>query len=651
MRYGVRKKSYEWSHHCAKFIALATLLLGTGQAASTIGACSKSGGTLGTNLFDNDGSFGTLTGTPANPTWASALAAGRTTLKYINKTIRTSPWAGSPEDGEYTISNTTAYRTDGAWWNFTDHTGSSSGTPTGNLNGLMMVINASVTADTFYQQTLTVTPNTNYEYGLWIMNMLKSNSNNPNIQVEVDRIVGGVTLPTQIVAVTGTIAPSNPATWQAFGSVINSGPATQMVVRFKNKNPGGGGNDLAIDDLVFTTCTGLNIGSLSGTVYLDTNRDSVLQAATDTAQAGVTVQLVNAAGIVTTSAVTNSAGYYAFYNVPAATYTVRVQPSDPNINATYVATAPTGAQRTGVVVSSGAFVLNQDFGYQQGVDVQALKTQRLGTTGSFSSAALTSVPRTQFVQYQLTLKNNGTVATTTPSTLTDVLSSSFSTPTIAVAAAAVGGATGCAASFGTGSSSKTLTMTAATLPVGASCVVTIQVQASTAAALSNTATASPPSGIPDYATTNNTATVSTTVLGSPVVVLIKRVRNLGPASALNTSAVFGMTISGKPNDVTEYCINYSNGAGVLNAPGFVLTDALPTNTTAWTDGYGAGKGLQWVNTVAGTTTTTLLTSATTSAASAPSPDDAGELNSTATLRVGTLNSGDSGSMCFRALIR
>ncbi|WP_019012329.1 hypothetical protein [Deinococcus aquatilis] len=50
------------------------------------------------------------------------------------------------------------------------------------------------------------------------------------------------------------------------------------------------------------------------------------------------------------------------------------------------------------------------------------------------------------------------------------------------------------------------------------------------------------------------------------------------------------------------------------------------------------------------TTTTLLTSATTSAASAPSPD-AGELNSAATLRVGTLNSGDSGSMCFRALIR
>ena len=623
------------------------LALGTGQAASTIGACSKAGGTLGSNLFDNDGTFGTLSGTPANPTWAGALPAGRTTMKYIDKTIRTSPWAGSPEDGEYTISNSTAFRTDGAWWNFTDHTGSGSGAPSGNPNGLMMVINASYAADTFYQQTLSVTPNTNYEYGLWIMNMIKSGGIKPNIQVEVDRIVGGITLPTQVVAVTGDIAPTNPATWQPFGSVINSGPATQMVVRFKNNNAGGGGNDLAIDDLTFTACTGLNIGSLSGTVYLDTNRDSALQAGTDIGQAGVTVQLVNTSGIVTASAVTDSTGYYVFYNVPAATYTVRVQPADPNINATYVSTAPAGAQRNSVVISPGGFVYNQDFGYQQGVDVQALKTQRLGSTGTFSSAALPSVPRTQFVQYQLTLKNSGSVAVTTPSTLTDVLSSSFSSPTIVTAATAAGGATGCAASFGTGGSSRTLTMTAATLPVGASCVVTVQVQATTAAALGNTATASPPSGIPDYNAANNSATVSTTVLGSPVVGLSKRVRNLGPVTALNTAAAFGTTITGKPGDVTEYCIDYSNAAGVLNAPGFTVNDVLPATTLAWTDGYGTGKGLQWVSTVAGTSTTTLLTST----AGSPSPDDAGDLNTSAILRVGTLNSGDSGSVCFRALIR
>ncbi|MDB5044605.1 MAG: hypothetical protein JWQ08_655, partial [Deinococcus sp.] len=446
-------------------LALCVLLelLGTAQAATTIGTCTALGGTLTANLFDNDGTFETLTGTPADPSWAAALPAGYTTLKYINNTIRTSPWAGSPEDGEYTISNSTKYRsaTNGAWWYFTDHTGSASGAPSGNLKGLMMVINASYTADTFYQQTFTVLPNTNYEYGLWIMNMLTGSGGiAPNVQVEVDRIVGGTTLPTQIVAATGNIPVSNLATWKAYGQIINSGPATQMTVRFKNINPGGGGNDLAIDDLTFTSCAGLNIGSLSGTVYLDSNRNNALDAlGTDAALAGVTVQLVNSAGSVTASAVTDSSGGYVFYNVPAATYTVRVQPLDPNINATYVSTAPAGAQRSGVVITPGGFVFFQDFGYQQGVDVQALKTQRLGTSGTFASADLTGVPQFSTVQYQLTLKNSGTVAITSPSTLTDAVPAGLTAPSV-ISTTPAGSATGCTATL----SGTTFTLSAATLP-------------------------------------------------------------------------------------------------------------------------------------------------------------------------------------------
>ncbi|ANE44651.1 SdrD B-like domain-containing protein [Deinococcus puniceus] len=616
------------------------------MAAPSLGICTALGGTLATNLFENDGSFGSLSGTPANPTWAGALAPGRTTLKYIDNTIRTSPWAGSPEDGEYTVSNSSAFRSNfnNAWWYFTDHTGSTTGAPSNNLNGLMMVINASFTADIFYQQTLTVTPNTNYEYGLWIMNMLRVSGITPDIQIEVDRIVNGTALPTQVVAQTGDIAPSNPATWRPFGAVINSGPATQMTVKFRNNNPGGGGNDLAIDDLSFTGCTGLNIGSLSGTVFLDVDRNNTPNIpATDSALSGVTVQLVNATGAVTASAVTTSTGAYSFLNVPAATYTVRVQPSDPPISPTYVATSPAGAQRTGVVISNGAFIVNQDFGYQQGVDVQALKTQRVGSTGNFSSAALTAVPRTRFVQYQLTLSNAGSIPILAPSSLQDVLDSRFTSPSIVTAAAAAGGATGCAAAFGTGSTANTLTLTAATLPVGASCVVTVQVQATTAGALTNTATAFPPSGIPDYNTSNNRAQVATTVLNPPAVTLSKSARNLGLPTALNLAAPYGTVITGKPGDIVEYCLNYANAAGVLDAPNFVITDALPPNAVAWLVGYGGSNGLQWRATFAGVTTTTLLTSG--------SGDDAGDLNTSAVLRVGTLRSGGSGSLCFRTTIQ
>lgn len=622
-------------------LCVALLCGGSGLAASSLGICTALGGSLTTNQFDNDGGFGTLSGTPANPTWAGPLSPGRTTLKYVDNTIRTSPRAGSPEDGEYTISNSTAFRTDNAWWNFTDHSGSSTGAPSNNLNGLMMVINANFVADTFYQQTLTVTPNTNYEFGLWIMNMLRGSGINPNIQVEVDAIVNGVALPTQIAARTGDIPVSNPATWKPFGAVINSGPATQMTVRFKNTNPGGGGNDLAIDDLSFTPCTGISIGSLTGSVFLDINRNNTLDALpTDSGLSGVVVQLVNAAGVVIANATTDTAGAYSFLNVPAATYTVRVQPNDPNVSPTYVATSPAGAQRTGTVISNGAFVRDQNFGYQQGVDVQALKTQRLGTTGSFSNAALTAVPRTKLVQYQLTLRNAGTIAILAPSSLQDVLDNRFSSPSIVTGTlTAAGGATGCAASL----ASMTLTLTAATLPVGASCVVTAQVQANTAAALTNTATAFPPSGIPDYNQSNNSAQVTTTVLNPPAVTLSKTARNLGPPTALNLSATPGTVIKGKPGDVVEYCLIYANAAGVLDAPNFVITDALPTNAVAWPAGYGGGNGLQWNATFAGVTNTTLLTSV--------SADDAGDLNTSAVLRAGTLRSGGSGSLCFRTTIQ
>ena len=619
-------------------------LLGSSLAASTVGACTASGGTLGSNLLTNDGNFGTLSGTPATPSWVGALPAGRTTLKYIDNTIRTSPRAGSPEDGEYTISNSTAYRNDGAWWVFTDHTGSASGAPSGNTRGLMMVINASYAADVFYTQTLTVTPNTNYEYGLWIMNMLRNGGITPNVQIEIDRIANGVTLPTQIVATTGDIPVTNPAIWRAYGALINSGPASQITIRFRNNNPGGGGNDLAIDDLTFTPCTGLSIGSLSGTVYLDANRDNALNLP-DSGLGGVTVELLNTNGNAQSSVVTDAAGYYAFYNVPATSYTVRVAPGSAQISPSLVATAPLGAQRN-VTLGNGSFVTVQDFGYQQGVDVQAIKTQRLGNTGAFASASLARVPQNQAVQYRLTLKNSGSVAVTAASSLVDTLPSGLTSPRVVGTVSASGGATDCAASFGTGTSSNTLTLSAATLPVGALCRVNVEVIASALGDFTNTATANPPGGVPDYNPANNTDAVSLTVLGKPQVTLAKKVRNLGSPDALITSRPYGTVSAAAPGEVLEYCLDYANAPGTLDAPDFALTDDLPSNVSAMLNGFGvngsgAGLGIWWM--LSGSGAASLLTSA--------ADSDTGELGSRLTLRAGTLASGQSGSVCFRALVK
>lgn len=67
--------------------------------------------------------------------------------------------------------------------------------------------------------------------------------------------------------------------------------------------------------------------SLSGRVWIDRNRDGRLDAG-EAAIAGVTIELVDANGVVVATTTTDAAGAYGFANVPAGRYTVReVQPA------------------------------------------------------------------------------------------------------------------------------------------------------------------------------------------------------------------------------------------------------------------------------------------------------------------------------------
>jgi uncharacterized surface anchored protein len=85
-----------------------------------------------------------------------------------------------------------------------------------------------------------------------------------------------------------------------------------------------------------TTTTAPNIGfgpatgtgaTLTGTVFLDPNRSGARDPA-ETGAGGITVSLLNSAGVVVATAVTDANGNYTFPNVPAGTYTVIV--SAPN---------------------------------------------------------------------------------------------------------------------------------------------------------------------------------------------------------------------------------------------------------------------------------------------------------------------------------
>jgi hypothetical protein len=283
--------------------------------------CTDAGGTRGANRFDDNGSFGILSGTPTviPPTLGGALPLGRTTYSYV--TI-------SPEDGEYNLTNSIRYRTDFAWHYPNGHT-------TGQTTDLMIGVNASYQPGVFYEQTITVTPNTIHDFSAWVANLLVNPGIRPNLEFEIDRIgldddgnvATGDGNEGQTIAVTGDIPESTFVTWLNYGAFVNSGGASQITVRLRNNAPGGGGNDLVLDDFFFAPCS-VSVGYVTGFVYPDVDGSN----AKDNGEGGldgITVYLYNAAGTtLITSTKTSFDGSYTF-TVPPGTYTVRVQNADP----------------------------------------------------------------------------------------------------------------------------------------------------------------------------------------------------------------------------------------------------------------------------------------------------------------------------------
>jgi SdrD B-like domain/Right handed beta helix region len=345
--------------------------------------CSAAGGTVGSNLFINNGSFGTGSNTPG--TTGAPLPAGRTT--YTPATYG----GNAPQDGQYSIVNQLNQTTFNYWFNpVYGHT-------TGAVNDQMMVINAAFTPGTFYTETLTVPANQTIEFGVWVLNLPNPNlpawasyaggtvgnpnasgSNiKPNISLVVNRVGvddnnnGVIDEPGegQVIATTGDIPFTSSPTWAYYGSLISTGNATTIEYRLVNNAPGGTGNDLAIDDVLVTTCT-LPSGNITGTLYRDQNTNNAYNSGTDlTLPANIAVDLKNSTGGLVATAYTNASGGYSFTNVPAGSnYTIQVALTDSDIPSGATATAnPSGTNttgiQTGITVTAGATLANQNFGF------------------------------------------------------------------------------------------------------------------------------------------------------------------------------------------------------------------------------------------------------------------------------------------------
>jgi gliding motility-associated-like protein len=172
---------------------------------------------------------------------SAPLKNGVTTMSYTS--------TACPNDGEYTIAKFTSQCFAGSWFTLSnDHTG--------NTNGQFMLINASVTPNDFYLDTIQgLCSNTNFEFAAWVVNMLTAsscggNGNKPNLTFSIETTTGTVLTKYQ----TGDIA-SQVGQWKQYGTFFKTPPGvTAVVIRLTNNAPGGCGNDLAIDDITFRPC-------------------------------------------------------------------------------------------------------------------------------------------------------------------------------------------------------------------------------------------------------------------------------------------------------------------------------------------------------------------------------------------------------------
>jgi hypothetical protein len=173
---------------------------------------------------------------------SSSLPAGRTNYSYNGNSVL--------NDGDYKLYRNTQGRSE--WISTTDHTG--------DVNGKMMVINASFTAGEFFRDTVYgLTSGKFYTVYLYVMNVntlgtCGATAILPKVQVVVEYLTGSTW--TELTTFSSSSIPQVAAAqWVRVGGGFMA-PTGVSSVRYRilNNAVGGCGNDLAIDDISFSQC-------------------------------------------------------------------------------------------------------------------------------------------------------------------------------------------------------------------------------------------------------------------------------------------------------------------------------------------------------------------------------------------------------------
>jgi len=155
-----------------------------------------------------------------------------------------------PDDGFYSFAASINNCFAGKWHNLPeDHT-------PGDVNGKMMIVNATVKPGDFFIMTITgLKPGARYRFSGWFVNICKYASGctptPPVIEISVhtnDKILASFK--------TGEIKQADAPRWENITGEFTMGANTDVIsLQMKELTPGGCGNDFALDDIEINQCS------------------------------------------------------------------------------------------------------------------------------------------------------------------------------------------------------------------------------------------------------------------------------------------------------------------------------------------------------------------------------------------------------------
>ena len=212
-------------------------------------------------------SYGQLcTGTLGDPVVKITFGAGEGLGPALDPGITDYQYdfGACPNDGLYSIINKMSPSCHFDAWHRVeqDHTG--------DPNGYMMLVNAQdqtqlpnpTPGDFYVKKIIGLCPGTKYEFGAYVMNILKVPGFDPKLVFRIETTTGD-TLKTKG---TGDIPKTNSPTWVQYATQFTLPPGvSDVVLRIRNLAQGGNGNDLILDDITFRPCGPIITSGINGT--------------------------------------------------------------------------------------------------------------------------------------------------------------------------------------------------------------------------------------------------------------------------------------------------------------------------------------------------------------------------------------------------